>query len=116
MRDDEAYLRDMIAACERLGVVSRGVSDDVLLSPEGLHRGTILHLFTVLGEAAKHIAPETRARRPEVPWSDIAGMRDKVVHYYFGLDEIVVADAVRRSVPHDLPALRSLLAELEAED
>ena len=56
-------------------------------------------------EAAKGVSEETRARLPDVPWSDMAGMRDVVVHQYFGIDAALVWRAASVSVPRLLGSL-----------
>jgi uncharacterized protein with HEPN domain len=111
-RVESAYLRDMIASCERIAVFSVGVADDDLLSTELPQRGAIHHELIFMGEAAKHVSPETATASPDIPWADLARLRDKLVHYYHGLDDALLLDIVRSSVPGVLPKLRSLLAEM----
>jgi uncharacterized protein with HEPN domain len=104
----------MIEACERIIVFSTDVPDTEVTG-SGVVGAAILHQLVVLGEAAKHVPQVMRTRRPAVPWEDIAGMRDMIVHYYFGLDEDIVRETVRSGVPAALPQLRSLLSEIDAE-
>jgi len=47
-------------------------------------------MLTVIGEAAKMVSPELREGHPEIPWREAAGMRDKIVHHYFGVDSEAV--------------------------
>ena len=112
-RDEISYQRDMVAACERIIIFSTGVCDADLMALELPHRGAVLHQLIVLGEAAKHVSAETAAMRPDVPWADVARLRDKLVHYYHGLVDDLVLDVVRRNIPTVLPKLRMLLEELE---
>jgi uncharacterized protein with HEPN domain len=62
----------------------------------------------VIGQAVKGISDQTRALEPDVPWRQIAGMRDKLIHEYFGVDLALVWDVVDR----ELPVLRPHLADL----
>jgi uncharacterized protein with HEPN domain len=62
----------------------------------------------VLGEAAKRLSPELRARHPDIPWRAIAGMRDRLVHGYDDVD----LDLVWKTVSEDLPALIARLDRL----
>lgn len=104
----------MIQACERMLVFASGVTDDELLRHDRPHWGAVLHELIVLGEAAKHVSEPRRTKMPAIPWADMTGMRDKLVHYYHGVDELVVVDAVRTSVPTILPVLRTMLVEMDA--
>ena len=112
-RDEVTYLKDMTVACERILVFSAGVSDADLMTQELPHRGAVLHQLITLGEAVKHVSVATAGANPGIPWTDIARLRDKLVHYYHGLDDDLLLDVVRRSLPMILPKLRALLVELE---
>lgn len=59
-------------------------------------------MLTIIGEAAKMVSPELRAEHPEIPWREAAGMRDKIVHHYFGVDY----EAVFLTLRDDLPVLK----------
>jgi len=98
----------MIEACERILMHAGAGADSELMDPQGSLRGAILYEFMVLGEAAKHVPDPLRNAHPEVPWQDMAGMRDKIVHYYFGLSDEMVLLAIRDSVPRVLPLLREI--------
>lgn len=67
--------------------------------------------MTIIGEAVKGVPRAVRERYPEVPWRDVAGMRDKVTHEYFGVDLRRVYETVRK----DLPVLRSAVARILEE-
>jgi len=53
----------------------------------------------IMGEAAKRLSPDVRRANPTIRWQDIAGMRDKLIHHYFGVDLKVVWETARRDVP-----------------
>ncbi|MDO9107957.1 MAG: DUF86 domain-containing protein [Coriobacteriia bacterium] len=114
-RNEIAYVADMVEACERVMIFASGRSDEDLLDREQPYRGAILHQLTILGEAAKHVDADRRSQWPDIPWADIAGMRDKLVHYYQGIDERIVIWVSRTSVPAILWQLREMLAEMDAE-
>lgn len=68
----------------------------------------VIRNVEVIGQAVKGISDQTRALEPDVPWRQIAGMRDKLIHEYFGVDLALVGDVVES----ELPVLRPQLADL----
>ena len=71
----------------------------------------VLHNLQVIGEAAKHVPPEVRERHPEVPWQDMADMRNVLSHEYFGVD----LEVVWRTATEDLPTLPNALEAVRRE-
>lgn len=69
-----------------------------------------VNALEIIGQAIKGISDATRARDPEVPWRRIAGMRDKLIHEYFGVDLALVWDVVNRELPDLRPRLESSAA------
>jgi uncharacterized protein with HEPN domain len=69
--------------------------------------GTIRQL-EVTGEAAKWLSEEFKEEHPDVPWRDMAGMRDRLIHGYFGVD----LDAVWETVDRDIPQLKKYIRDI----
>ena len=67
-----------------------------------------LRAIEVVGEAAKNIPPGVRRRYPEIPWADMMGMRNKLVHEYFGVDLETVWTTVREDLPALIPQFERL--------
>jgi uncharacterized protein with HEPN domain len=103
----------MVQAMESILAQTAGVPDSVVMDERGPLRGHVLFQLTMLGEAAKHLPPDVAAKIPDVPIDEVCRLRDRIVHYYFGVDDAVILSTVRRSLPRDLPRLRALLDELE---
>jgi uncharacterized protein with HEPN domain len=99
----------MLAAVERIEkYAARGRA--VFESNELIQNWMVRHL-QIIGEAARALSPELRSRHPDVPWSEIVGMRTILVHRYFDVD----ADVVWAAIERDLPPLRSWL-EMQVSD
>lgn len=76
----------------------------------------VVRNLEIVGEAAKRVSPHLRKQAPGVPWREMAGMRDKLVHDYFGVDLDLVWDVVAAELPAARTRIVELLAELEVDD
>ena len=105
--------------CERM-VPVRSV-DDFLLSPEGMLRlDAICMNLIALGEAVKGLDKITKgellASHPEIYWSGIMRMRDKIAHHYFEIDAEVVFNTLQTDIPPLFPVIEKMLAEVSQGD
>ncbi len=96
-RDHEERLADMHDACTRiLDYVARGGD---AWSRDPLYTDAIVRNLEILGEAAKHVPEEVRQLLPTIPWARVCGLRDVLIHRYFGIDALVLQDVVDRYIP-----------------
>lgn len=105
---DEPYLRhieDSIGRIERYTAAGR---DSFLTDP--MVQDAVVRNLEVIGEAAKQLSEEARAAAPEIRWREIAGMRDKLIHQYFGVDLDVVWAVVERELEPLREAIKAILA------
>jgi len=110
-RDDTVYLKHIRDAGQRIESYLDGVSEDEFLEAP-LIQDAVIRQIQVIGEAAKRLAAAFRGSTSDIPWSDIAGMRDKLVHDYMGVD----LDAVWDTAIRDVPALMSQVEQLSQLD
>ena len=79
---------------------------------EAIVQDAVVRNLEIIGEAVKHLTPATRAKRDDIPWAAIAGMRDRLIHDYFHVDLNIAWDVVE----NDLETLRETLLALLAAD
>lgn len=104
-RPDAKYLLDMLLSARLARDYLRGVSREAFDASD-LLRDAVVRRLEIIGEAAARISADTLAIHPVIPWREIVGMRNRLVHEYFQVDTDVVWEVVQ----HDLP---KLIAQLE---
>ena len=102
----ELFLIDMIECATKALRYADGLTLDTFRS-DSLRKDAIVRNLELLGEAAKKIPDDVRRRHPDIPWRNVAGLRDILAHSYFAVDDGVLWDVVERHLPE-------LLARLEA--
>ena len=106
------YLEDILNECMYLVERSRMITYQEFLYNEDLKRAFVRSL-EVIGEASKKVARYIGKEYPDVNWRDVAGMRDKLIHNYFGVDYEVVWKTVIEDVPFLQSKIKSILEEEE---
>ena len=101
IRDDTVYMRHILDAIGRIEEYVIGLDRDAFLRTSLVQDG-VIRQFEIIGEATKNLSETLKERHPNIPWKDIAGMRDKLIHQYFGVD----ISAVWETVVLDLSPLK----------
>jgi uncharacterized protein with HEPN domain len=106
-RDEKVYLQHILDAIDRIDQYLDRV-DEVEFYRLNLVQDGVIRQLEIIGEAVKHLTDQFRARYPHVPWQDIAGTRDKLIHDYFGVD----VEKVWVMVQDDIPGLKAEIKEI----
>jgi uncharacterized protein with HEPN domain len=111
MRDPKERLRDILGA---IAAIERYLDrDKATFEGDELLQAWFLRHLQIIGEAARALPEEVRALAPELPWSQIIGMQNILVHGYFEIDTDIVWDAAHRDAPGLKPVVERLLEGLE---
>lgn len=107
---DEASVLDIFRAGQRVLEFARGLSRSDL-ETDVMRLSAILYQIGIVGEATKRLSFEFREQHSQIPWSQVAGMRDIIFHQYDRLDLDVVWTVIQRSIPELLAQIVLLLPE-----
>jgi uncharacterized protein with HEPN domain len=97
VKDDSLYLRHILEAIDRVQAYTAGGPD--AFRGDLKTQDAVVRNLQIIGEAAKKVSKETRTAHPDVPWREMTGMRDRVVHDYFGVSLDIVWDVVQNHLP-----------------
>lgn len=110
-KDDQIRLRHMLdAAREALAFVSGRSRTD--LDGDRMLVLALIKDIEILGEAANQTSAETKSQLPEIPWADVVGMRNRLVHVYFDINLETLWQTVQRDLPPVITALERILARI----
>jgi uncharacterized protein with HEPN domain len=112
-REDELWLADMLDASLTIASWASGMTLETFVADRMLFDAVVRN-YEVLGEAAKNVAPGTRALDPEIPWQSLAGFRDVVAHQYFRIEPAIVWEGIETLIPELVIRLEELITRLQA--
>jgi len=107
LKDDLVFLQHIADSIQQIEEYTANLDQEAFRLSR-LVQDAVIRQFEVIGEATKNLSPALRDKTPEVPWKDLAGFRDKLIHHYFGVDIV----SVWLSVQNDLPELRQQISKL----
>lgn len=108
-RRDADYLDDIAEAMRRIIAYTDGLTYEGFLG-DAKTQDAVIRNLQVLGEAVKHLSPAIRKVHPSLPWKEMAAIRDRLVHHYFGIRYAVIWAVARQELPALLPQIEALLS------
>jgi uncharacterized protein with HEPN domain len=110
MRDDRQRLLDIKEAIEHIERYT--TQGRTTFDQDELVQTWVIHHLQIIGEATRAISESLRAKYPAVPWTKIVGMRNILVHFYFGIDTEIVWSVVEDDLPTLKQHIETILEEL----
>lgn len=112
MRDYRLYLKDIL---DTMGAIEKFVENMELddFSSDDKTSSAVIKKFEIIGEATKNVPDEIRKKYPDIPWKEMAGLRDKLVHFYFGIKYEIVWETIKQRLPFLKSSIRKVLRDLE---
>lgn len=106
-REFRDYLSDIFDTIEKIEGFIQGISFEAFAEDE-MRIFAVVRALEIIGEAAKNVPMDLKKNYPSVPWKEMVGTRDKLIHFYFGVN----FNVVWKTVVKDLPPLKEQIAEI----
>ena len=114
-KKDKAYLRHIMDAISDIKRFTKGLTKEEFLENRE-KQYAVLRALEIIGEATKNVSKELKSEHPDVQWSDIARMRDRLIHQYFGVNLELVWATVKKSVPELEKQISEMLENADKTD
>jgi len=111
MRNSRIYIEDIIVAMKSIEEFVKGI-DFEKFTKDDKTSSAVMRKFEIIGEAAKQVPQDIKEKHAEIPWKEMSGMRDKLIHFYFGTDYKLVWATIKERLPKLIPALKNILKEI----
>lgn len=107
MKDDLAFIEHILLCIDKIQQYTKNINSQDFIKNE-LIQDAVIRNIEIIGEATKKISKDLKSQYHEIPWKEMSGMRDKLIHDYFGVD----VDVVWQTVKEDIPYLKSLIESI----
>lgn len=111
-RETDDFIQDILEAIDDIEAFTQGL-DFETFKQDRKTIYAVTRAIEIMGEATKNIPATTRRQYPQVPWKQVAGMRDKLIHGYFGVDMMTLWKAATQDAPQLKEAFLTIQADLE---
>lgn len=114
MRNHRLYLKDIFEAMDAVQAFVEGMNFDAFVADDKT-TSAVVRKLEIIGKAAKNVPETIRREYPQVPWQQMAGMRDRIIHRYFAVNHIIVWNMVKDHIPSLQPIIEQILKDLEEQ-
>ncbi len=111
-RDYRLFIEDILDCIEKIDEFVGNMDFDEFFRDDKT-RSAVVRKLEIIGEASKNVPKRIREKYKELPWSDMARMRDKITHDYFGINYKIVWNVIKERLPEIKPVIHKILEELE---
>jgi uncharacterized protein with HEPN domain len=115
LKSDDVFLRHISDEIDFLFKATAGFEYHSFIHNELLTRASARSI-EIIGEATKNLSPEFRKKHKEIEWKQFAGMRDKVIHMYFGVNWVIVWDVINCVLPDVKNRIEQILLKINREE
>ena len=112
MKNDNIFLIHILDSISKIEKYLQGI-DKVEYDKNTLIQDGVIRQLEIIGEAVKNISVAVKQSNVQLPWPDIAGMRDKLIHHYFGVDTELVWETAKNDIPFLKSEIHKILNTLE---
>lgn len=112
MRDSKLYLKDILNAMDSIELFVKGM-DFEKFKEDDKTASAVIRKFEIIGEASKNVPDDLKNEYPHIPWREMAGMRDKLIHFYFGIKHELVWHTIKDVIPEIRPSLTEIYENME---
>lgn len=113
-RDYKLFIKDILDCIEKVDEFVGKLHFDEFVRDDKTSSAVVRKL-EIIGEATKNIPKAIRERYKELPWTEMAKMRDKIIHFYFGVDYEIVWGVIKERLPKIKPLIKKILKDLEKQ-
>ncbi|MEW5719443.1 MAG: DUF86 domain-containing protein [Chloroflexota bacterium] len=110
MRDQRLYLEDILTAIESIETFVAGMDLETFQADDKT-ASAVIRKFEIIGEAARHVPEDIRTAYSKVAWKEMAGMRDRLIHFYMGVNYRLIWQTIKNDLPRTKTHIQRILKE-----